>query len=241
MIARLLTRRPVNVPEQVVIAGRSVPLKVTRSTRARRITVRLLAPETKLGLTLPARTGIAQGLDFIASIEPRIARWLAAQPDPMRLEPGTGVLVEGEMRRIEHAPAIGRQVVLDGDRLRVGGPVEAIPSRVLRWLKARARDDLVARVQQLAARHAIPVAAVALGDARSRWGSCTSSRRIRLSWRLILAPDEVRTYVVAHELAHIRHMDHSPAFWAEVERLGGDRSARGWLRRHGPLLHRIGR
>jgi hypothetical protein len=227
-------------PTAVEIDGRLVPLTITRSRRARRITVRLLTRNHGLGLTLPPRVAVTEGLAFVATIRPRIAAWLAAQPARVALEPGADVLVEGLVRRIVHEPALGRQVVLEADQLRVGGPLDRVPARLLRWLKARAAADLTLRTQAMAAAHGLTVARISFGDARGRWGSCTSAGAIRFSWRLIGAPEAVRTYVVAHELAHLRHMNHSPAFWAEVARLGGDRSARGWLRSHGPLLHRIG-
>jgi predicted metal-dependent hydrolase len=83
---------------------------------------------------------------------------------------------------------------------------------------------------------------VSVGDARTRWGSCSSKGAIRYSWRLILAPPEVRRYVVAHEVAHLRHLDHSKQFKAlEQELFGGDtRPAETLLRRWSPRLRRIG-
>jgi predicted metal-dependent hydrolase len=81
---------------------------------------------------------------------------------------------------------------------------------------------------------------VAVGDPRSRWGSCSAGRRIRYSWRVIMAPDHVRTGLVAHEVAHLVHMHHGPAFHALVDDLIGDvaRHSGAWLKEHGPALHR---
>ena len=86
-------------------------------------------------------------------------------------------------------------------------------------------------------------AAVSVGDAGSRWGSCSSQGRIRLSWRLIFAPPEVRRFVVAHEVAHLVHLDHSAGFKALEARLYGPglAKAKAELRRLGPRLRRIGR
>ena len=79
--------------------------------------------------------------------------------------------------------------------------------------------------------------ALALRDTRSRWGSCTHEGRLMYSWRLAMAPPEVLDYVAAHEVAHLRHMDHSPRFWAAVAGLmPGYAIHRDWLRRHGADL-----
>ena len=86
---------------------------------------------------------------------------------------------------------------------------------------------------------------ISVRDTTSRWGSCTRSGRLSFSWRLILAPRPVLDYVVAHEVAHLKHMNHGAAFWQTVAGLlpeGGDQpgSAREWLRRNGVVLHRYG-
>jgi predicted metal-dependent hydrolase len=112
----------------------------------------------------------------------------------------------------------------------------------LRWLQAQARERLVAESKALAEREALPLTSVSIGDPRSRWGSCSSSGAIRYSWRLVMAPPWVRQATVAHELAHLLHMDHSPAFHAAHARLLGTdpAPARQWLRTHGAGLHRVG-
>ena len=94
-------------------------------------------------------------------------------------------------------------------------------------------------------RSSIDVAGVSVRDTTSRWGSCTQGGRLSFSWRLILAPDHVLTYVIAHEVAHLKHMNHGPAFWRTVDELldgkaGEAASARHWLRKHGAALHRYG-
>jgi len=98
-------------------------------------------------------------------------------------------------------------------------------------------------VAEFAARAGVTVESVAVGDAASRWGSCSSEGRIRLSWRLILASPNVRRYVVAHEVAHLRHMNHGPEFKAFEARLFGPgvAEAKAQLRRLGPRLRRVGR
>ncbi|MFO1120623.1 MAG: YgjP-like metallopeptidase domain-containing protein [Rhodospirillales bacterium] len=130
---------------------------------------------------------------------------------------------------------------MDGDRLRVGGDAGSVPGRIRRWLRDEARRAIEARIVAKAALLPRLPAAISLRDTRSRWGSCSSGGRLSFSWRLILAPPPVLDYVVAHELAHLRHHGHGPAFWAAVDELSDQvRAARAWLRRHGSTLSRYG-
>ncbi len=84
---------------------------------------------------------------------------------------------------------------------------------------------------------------VSIADTKSRWGSCSPhNRSIRYSWRVIMAPPAVADYLAAHEVAHLVHADHSPAYWSVVQHLVGDhRPFRKWLRENGPALHAVGR
>jgi len=124
-----------------------------------------------------------------------------------------------------------------------GGPGEAFGQRIERWLRARARDALSADTAECARRAGVTVRSVSIGDAGTRWGSCSSSGSIRYNWRLVLAPLDVRRWVVAHEVAHRVHMNHGPKFKAlESALFDGDAdAARLLLRRIGPGLKRIGR
>ena len=134
-------------------------------------------------------------------------------------------------------------MVRDGDRLAGGGPLTGFAARVERWLIAEARSALSAETAAIAAQAGVRVRAVSIGDAATRWGSCSASGSIRYNWRLILAPPEVRRYVVAHEVAHRVHMNHGPQFRAlERQLFGGEvAEARLALRRLGPRLKRVGR
>ncbi|AUH51878.1 M48 family peptidase [Chromobacterium sp. ATCC 53434] len=117
--------------------------------------------------------------------------------------------------------------VADGDR-------DALKAVLVKFLKREAETLFPGRLALLAAHCRRKPAALQLSSARTRWGSCSADGRIRLNWRLMQAPLAVVDYVIAHELAHLEHMNHSPAFWAETERLcPGWRDARRWLRQHG--------
>ena len=124
-----------------------------------------------------------------------------------------------------------------------GGPSEAFARRIELFLKRRALDVMSREAAEYAEAASVSVRSVSVGDAGTRWGSCSSEGRIRLSWRLILAPPEVRRFVVAHEVAHLVHLDHSARFKALEAKLYGPglAEAKAQLRRAGPRLKRIGR
>ena len=122
------------------------------------------------------------------------------------------------LRLVRGSPCVERL----GDDLvaRVRDPAAALPVQraVTGWYKRAASAHFVARVPQLAAAAALAAPKLILSSATARWGSCNTQREIRLAWRLVKAPPELVDYVICHELAHLRHMNHSAAFWAEVGR-----------------------
>jgi predicted metal-dependent hydrolase len=157
--------------------------------------------------------------------------------------PGARIPLEGSEVELVWDERSRRIPRLEDDRLVCGGPLEGFARRIELFLKRRALETLSRDTAEIAERAGVSVRSVSVGDADTRWGSCSSSGRIRYSWRLILAPPEVRHYVAAHEVAHMRHMDHGPQFKAlERDLFGGDsNAARLLLRRLGGRLRRVGR
>ena len=127
--------------------------------------------------------------------------------------------------------------------MRCGGPIEGLAKRVETFLKRRAVDLLSLETAEFAAAAGVTPKSVSVGDADTRWGSCSASGRIRYSWRLILAPPPARRFVVAHEVAHLIHLNHGRDFKALERRLFGPglAEAQALLRRVGPRLKRVGR
>jgi len=221
------------------ISGRTCPLLVRRNPRARRISLRV-GVDGSVALTLPPRAALRTGLDFLETRRSWLVRTLDEHPPRVLLRPGALVPVDGRERLIHWFPDWPRTPRLGAYAIEVGGPREMVENRVRRWLVERGRSLLTERTEAIAGRYRLPVTRVRVGDPKTRWGSCTSDGVVSLSWRLTLAPVWVRDYVIAHELAHLSYMDHSPAFWRRVEALGGDLHGRAWLRTNGPLLHAIG-
>jgi predicted metal-dependent hydrolase len=126
-------------------------------------------------------------------------------------------------------------------RLVVPGGLDHVPRRVADWLKAEARRDLLARSRHHAEAMEARFSRVSVRDTVSRWGSCSTDGNLSYSWRLILTPPFVLDYVCAHEVAHLKHMNHGPRFWALVERHAPRMDeARAWLKREGARLQRYG-
>ncbi|HEX9932481.1 MAG TPA: SprT family zinc-dependent metalloprotease [Allosphingosinicella sp.] len=220
--------------------GTALTLKV--SPRARVMRLRVDQRTGTVLLTVPRRCSERRALDWAAGQRQWIDAALADVAPATAIVAGATLPLYGQPHLVDWDPKRPRRVVPGNGKLLVGGPAEGLEPRILRWLKGHARDVLSEETRLYAARAGRSVARVAVGDPMSRWGSCSSSGAIRYSWRLILAPEFVRRATVAHEVAHLVHMDHGPAFHALVaEILGEDpRPARLWLRREGAALHRIG-
>jgi predicted metal-dependent hydrolase len=222
--------------------GRTRALTVRRSANARRMRLAVDPRDGSVRLTLPGRTSLKAGLAWAESQRAWIEAALANTPAPLGFADGTTFPYRGAPVRIEWT-GTSRIVRLHGDVLRVGGPGESLAPRVLRWLRAEAVRELDGETRRFAAAAGVTIGRVRVGDARTRWGSCSSSGDIAYSWRLILAPPAVLEATAAHEVAHRLHMDHSADFHAAVARLLGrePKAERAWLRAHGSGLHAIGR
>lgn len=194
-------------------------------------------------LTVPRRTSARRALAWAAGHRDWVEATLAAMPEAEALVAGGAVPVRGMAHEIDWHPLRPRRIERRDGRLLAGGPVEGLEGRVLRWLRAEALTLLERETRELAAKAGVMASTVRVGDPVSRWGSCSSSGTVSYSWRLIMAPDFVRRATVAHEVAHLVHMNHSAHFHALVKQLLGEdpRPARAWLRREGAALHRIGR
>jgi len=220
-----------------------VPLDVHVNPRARRLTLRFDDRRGALRLTVPPRTSRRAALLWAAGQQHWVETQLARQPAPLPLDPGATIPLEGVDVRLVWNEGSSRIVVRREDTLECGGPLASFALRIEAWLRRLARDTLSRETAEVAARAGVTVRAVSIGDADSRWGSCSAAGAIRYSWRLILAPPAARRFVVAHEVAHRVHMDHGVRFKAlEAELFGSPVApARLLLRRVAPVIRRVGR
>lgn len=235
-------RREKETPS-VRIGDKELPLAIRRHARATRLTMRLAPDGSEVRVTLPRWGRTADAVIFAS----KRVEWLAQQLDRVpRAEPpcpGGTVTYRGERLAVEWNPALPRKPILADGRLRLGGPGETVAPRIRRWLETEALHLLGADLAHYCERAGEPVPVLRLTRAGRRWGSCSGARDgtrcVRINWRLIQAPDAVRRSVVAHEVAHLVHFDHSPAFKALLAELfeGEVAEADEWLRREGRTLY----
>jgi len=210
------------------------PLTIRISLRARRIGLRIDAAQRQVELVLPPGVPTEFGLRFLDQKRRWIAARLEALPCRVPFVEDAIVPVLGMPHRIRRSldPASPPVAIGDGE-IRVRGDPAHLPRRVRDALVALARSELARRARLLAARIGHKIARIGVRDTRSRWGSCSSCGNLSFSWRLIMAPEPVIDYVVAHEVAHLAEMNHGRRFWRLVERLMPDHAApRAWLDGH---------
>ena len=231
----------------VTIGGREVPLAIRRHARAKRLTMRLAPDGSEVRITLPRWGRTADALVFVRSRGDWLERQLAAVPRAAPPAPGGSLAYRGERLAIEWSPRLPRKPVLAGSSLCLGGPEPTVAGRIRRWLEAEALQLLSDDLERYCSLAGRPVPRLRLSRALRRWGSCSGPRTgtqdgaqcIRVNWRLVQAPDDVRRSVVAHEVAHLVHFDHSPAFHALLGELfeGDLKAADAWLKREGRGLY----
>jgi len=237
-----------NAKATVLIEGESVPLKVNWNARARRFILRLDAQSGGARLTLPTHADLDDAISFLKRHE----KWLLRERRQLLRSQGADdrdtIPLRGKRHEIVVQDCGPRRIWVNSEtgdqtppQLMISGPAETSTGRLVRWMKSQARTDLEAAVAYHAARLDVQPARLAVRDQRSRWGSCSSTGTLSFSWRLIMAPPQVLDYVAAHEVAHLRELNHSSRFWKLVESTFGDTSEpRQWLRSHGQGLHRFG-
>jgi len=215
------------------------PLEINlrRSKQAKRLSLRVSRLDGRVTLTIPKSLPQSHAIAFAMEKENWLRSQQRNQSSIVKVDVGTRIPLAGRERLI--CSGTGRRIVATDDALHVPGPPETAPRRLLGHLKQVARADLAAASDYYAQKLGQSYARLSIRDTRSRWGSCSSQRGLMYSWRLVMAPPAVSTYVAAHEVAHLAEMNHSASFWRLVQDLYGDYQApRNWLRENGHDLHR---
>ncbi|MEP1537945.1 MAG: SprT family zinc-dependent metalloprotease [Paracoccaceae bacterium] len=223
----------------LVLSG-DPPIEVVlrRSARARRITLRVSSLDGRVTMTLPNGVSDREAARFATEKESWLRKHLAKHEEDIQVRYGVQIPVLGESLNVIEGD--GRRIKIGVEGLSVPGPDTRVGSRLSGFLKTMARARLAEASDNYAESLGCAYSSISIRDTRSRWGSCSSSGRLMYSWRLVLAPPDVLHYVAAHEVAHLKEMNHSSAFWDVVETLYGDYAPpRRWLRENGALLHRF--
>jgi len=220
-----------------------LPVMVRRSARAKRIQLRI-TPDGRAELVLPQGASEERGREFLREKAGWLWQRLAAIPQPVPFSNDQMVPVLGVEHRIVHRPKQRGVTVLESGPppvISVTGDIDHLNRRVTDLLKRKAKAEISTRAAPLAAEIGRDIKRISIKDTTSRWGSCSHDGVLSFSWRLVMAPERVLAYVVAHEVAHLAEMNHSHRFWSIVHRLDpGHEPARDWLKRHGRRLHALG-
>lgn len=226
------------------VGDRAMPLTIRENRRATRITLRIEPGGRALNLTVPAGLLKREIDDFLDRHQGWLLTKLAKFSADNPIRSGGRIAFRGMPHRIEHTGTLRgltEAVLVDGEPvLRVSGLEEHMGRRLSAFFKKEARKDLEVLVARHAAGIRKPVKSVSMKDTRSRWGSCSWDGNLSFSWRIVMAPPLVIDYLAAHEVAHLKEMNHGPKFWALCRELCPRmEEARKWLKQHGSQLHAI--
>lgn len=230
-------KEPAPKTEVLQVGSRSVPLLLVHHPRARRYLLRL-RQDGVARVTIPRRGSISAARDFAARnigwLEQQFQR-LANQPqNPGAWGLGTEIFFRGDLVRLEAGDG---KIHFGTEEIKISGQADDVRPAIQKHLRKLAQQELPARVRELSSLHGIAVGRISIRNQKSRWGSCSRTGTISLNWRLIQTPGFVRDYIILHELAHCRQMNHSDKFWQEVGRLCPDYPvAERWLKQNAKLL-----
>lgn len=216
-------------PSEVEIghAGKTIRIKVRRSERVKRL--RLSIEQGGPVLTLSPRISLQTGIRFAD----RHASWIVKKTNALGkfvspLVDEGKITVIGIPLTIKHAPEKKGGVFKEGDALYVTGDKAHLRRRVSDYAKEELRKYISRKMKY----------PFSLKDTKTRWGSCSSKGHLNFSYKLVFAPKEVIDYLLIHEQAHVRHMNHGPKFWKEVaEKMPDYKAAEKWLKEKGNTLH----
>lgn len=229
--------------ELLRIDGQPVEVTLQLNRRARRLIVRVNPSTGEVTVVAPSQRALSEALAFARTEKEWIATRVARAPGPVTLGLGIRLPFRGETHVVRRGEDRKTPVWIERDGseriIRVSGGGEHTSRRLFDYLKREARRLFDSRVTEYAAMIGVKPKRITVRDTASRWGSCSSARALSFSWRLVLAPPYVLDYVVAHEVSHLREMNHGARFWQLVESIVGDvERPQSWLSENGALLQR---
>ncbi|MCI5047656.1 MAG: M48 family metallopeptidase [Aquisalinus sp.] len=227
----------------MVVNGREIPVDIRVNRRARRYILKVDPFRPAILLTCPSQRQKKAALAFAGERRDWIAQQLSEAPAPQPFVPGARIPVRGIAHEIVSDPERRRSIEVSTcpSRIIVGGDRTHLDRRLKDWLRREARKEFADHADVFCTQLGVDRRRISVRDTKTRWGSCSSGGTISFSWRLIFTPQFVYKYVIAHEVAHLRHMNHSAAFWQTVDSLVEDREeAESWLKVNGTELYAYG-
>lgn len=224
----------------ITINNQQLPIIIKIRKNSKRMIMRYQPLRKTVNLTMPKSVSIKKALEFVGKNQGFIEQQLLKNTTDNSFADGKIIPVLGQSIIIKYIG--GRGVTnLVGDELYIYGQSEFLAKKVKLWLVAKLRAEIIINAENFTKQLNVKTGKITLRDTSSRWGSCASNGNLSFSWRLIFAPLEVMSYVVAHEVAHIKEMNHSQAFWRCVEEICPEwQGARYWLKKHGGSLYGYG-
>ena len=225
----------------VNIEGRNIPVRIRKNTRARRMILRIDNNINGAVVTLPSWTSEREALLMVQEKSDWVLTKLDNMPTKISFESGVQIPFLGEYHIVYHDPN-QKEVVKKGENeIRLGGREEHLSRRLGDWLRKEAKIIIQPKAIEMAKKLNGKIGRISIRDTKSRWGSCAASGNLSFCWRLILTPEWVLNYVIAHEVSHLRHMNHGPEFWQTVADFNVRvDAARVWLSKNAEQLHRYG-
>ncbi|RCK35243.1 hypothetical protein TH9_00640 [Thalassospira xiamenensis] len=218
-----------------------LPVRLRPSARATRLKLRIDPAFDGVEIVVPNGISRKTAISMLYQHGDWVTAHMSRLPERVQFVPGAWVPFMGNEHAIRTVPDAKRGVWAEAGVIWVSGLPEHTNRRVSDWLKKQAKLEISPRAHAYAERIGKKVNCISLKDTRTRWGSCSSNGNLSFSWRLVLAPEDVLDYVVAHEVAHLQELNHSARFWAVVENLyGPSKKQQHWLKKNGSALHRYG-
>lgn len=229
----LLTGKTFDISEEV-----GMDIKVIRSDKSGKLILRIDSKERIPVLSVPRFCSQRRAVKFVNDNMDWILQSLAKLPEIKNFCDGDTISLFGQSVTISHRPQEKGGVWLENGLLCVSGDSQFLHRRIRDYIRRRAADEFYLRSKKLAEQIGCKLNGVVIKDTKSRWGSCSSLNNINYSWRIALAPDFVINYLMAHEVSHLKHRDHSDSFWKCVANLCPEWSkGNSWLRRNGKTLY----
>ena len=232
-------KKSISLPQAVLIKGKAFPLDIKISNKTCHIFLKFSSNGQKLILSLPRKRDLPYALYFLKSKQGWIERQASSFPEIKVFIPQMEIFILGQRYEIQHCPDQKGGVWISDTFLCVSGEKDHLHRRVKDFAYQLFLSFVKEKALLMAEELQVDISRISLRDTSSRWGSCSSNGTLCFSWRLVFAPLEVAEYVIAHEVAHLVELNHSPAFWAIVRKLCHDRvvSSKKWLKEHGHELH----
>ena len=223
------------------IEGRNIPVRIRKNTRARRMILRIDNNINGAVVTLPSWTSEREALLMVQEKSDWVLTKLDNMPTKISFESGVQIPFLGEYHIVYHDPNQKGVVKKGENEIRLGGREEHLSRRLGDWLRKEAKIIIQPKAIEMAKKLNAEIGQISIRDTKSRWGSCAASGNLSFCWRLILTPEWVLNYVIAHEVSHLRHMNHGPEFWQTVADFNVRvDAARVWLSKNAEQLHRYG-